>query len=292
VIIGRFQIHELHVEHKKLIEHVIERHHKVILFLGVSQAINTRKNPLDFVSRKVMIEELYGHRLSAILPLYDKKNDADWAKQVDDKIRELFPLGSVVLYGSKDSFIPYYEPHGRFDTCKLEPQNMISATDIRENVKNVVLRSKEFRAGMIYAANSTFPHNFLTIDVAILDESGRMLLGRKEFEKEFRFIGGFSHVEDETLEVTVKREAGEETGLEIDEIRYICSKNINDWRFAKETDRSIMTVFYSAKKIYGRETANDDIVEVRWFDIKTFDINSMVEGHRYLFERLKKSLNL
>jgi NADH pyrophosphatase NudC (nudix superfamily) len=159
-------------------------------------------------------------------------------------------------------------------------------------VKNVVLRSKEFRAGMIYAANSTFPHNFLTIDVAILDESGRMLLGRKEFEKEFRFIGGFSDVEDETLEVTVKREAGEETGLEIDEIRYICSKNINDWRFAKETDRSIMTVFYSAKKIYGRETANDDIVEVRWFDIKTFDINSMVEGHRYLFERLKKSLNL
>ena len=92
--------------------------------------------------------------------------------------------------------------------------------------------------------------------------------------------------------MTVKRECQEETGLEIDDIQYVCSKNIDDWRFAKEGDRAITTVFYKAKKIFGGERANDDIVEVKWFDIKTFNTNQMVEGHIYLFEKLKKSLNL
>ena len=48
VIIGRFQVHELHLAHMALIETVLQNHTKVILFLGTSTAIATRKNPLDF----------------------------------------------------------------------------------------------------------------------------------------------------------------------------------------------------------------------------------------------------
>jgi len=291
VIIGRFQIHELHVAHKKLIEHVLENHQKVILFLGVSPAINTRKNPLDFVSRKAMIEEMYGHRITTILPINDKRNDAHWAKEVDGKIREIFPLGSVVLYGSKDSFIPHYEPYGKFDTCELEPETMISATEVREKVKNEVLRSKEFRAGMIYAANSTFPFNYVTIDVAILDGNGNVLLGKKPLEKEFRFVGGFTDITDTCFEHTVKREAMEETGLEIGDIQYLSSHRVQDWRYTKEEDRSIITTFFKAKKIFGNEKADDDISELCWFDIKTFKYKeNMVGEHQALFESLKKSL--
>jgi len=291
VIIGRFQIHELHVAHKKLIEHVLENHQKVILFLGVSAAINTRRNPLDFVSRKAMIEEMYGHRITAILPIHDRKNNADWAKEVDTKIREIFPLGKVLLYGSKDSFIPYYEPHGKFNTCELEPETMVSATEVREKVKNEILRSKEFRAGMIYAANSTFPFNYGTIDVAILNNSGQVLLGRKDYETQFRFIGGFTDVADTSLEHTVRREAQEETNLEVDDIQYVCSHKVNDWRYTREDDRAIMTTFFKAKKIFGQEMAQDDIAELRWFDIDTFDyVHCMVGEHQPLFEKLKKSL--
>ena len=292
VIIGRFQIHELHVAHKKLIEHVLENHDKVIVFLGISEAINTRKNPLDFLSRKVMIEEHYGHRLSAVLPLYDKKNDSDWAKQVDSKVREVSPLGSVVLYGSRDSFIPFYAPHGKFPTRELEPEEFVSATEVREDIRNKVLRSKEFRAGMIYAANSTFPFNYCTIDVAIMNEDNtEVLLGRKSYEKEFRFIGGFTDTGDVSLEHTLRREAHEETGLEVDDIHYVCSKNINDWRYSAEEDRSIMTTFFRAKKIFGNPQPFDDIVEVKWFKVSTFDPKSqMVEGHRSLFEELVTKL--
>lgn len=298
VIIGRFQIHELHVAHKKLIEHVIENHQKVILFLGVSPAINTRKNPLDFVSRKAMIEEMYGHRITAILPINDKRSNAQWAKEVDLKIREIFPLGNVVLYGSKDSFIPYYEPYGKFDTCELEPETMISATEVREKVKNEVLRSKEFRAGMIYAANSTFPFNYVTIDVAILNEDNtKVLLGRKPLENEFRFIGGFTDITDECFEHTVRREAQEETGLEIGNIQYVSSHRVQDWRYAKEEDRSIITTFFKANKVFGQEKANDDIAELIWMDLDNiindkFLTNRMVNEHQELMVKLLKNLGI
>jgi len=291
VIIGRFQIHELHSEHKKLIEHVLERHDKVILFLGVSPAIHTRKNPIDFISRKKMIEEFYGHRIEAIMPLHDMKFDCQWAKQVDKKVREIYPIGSVVLYGSKDSFIPFYEPHGSFDTCELAPDNFISATDIRKAVSNKSLRSKEFRAGMIYAANQTFPLNYATIDVAILNDNyTKVLLGRKHYEKTFRFIGGFSDVTDNSFEHTAKREVAEETRLEVDDVQYVSSRKVSDWRYRGEEDRGIITTFFMAKKIFGSETPSDDIVELKWIDVADLDKTRLVDEHQHLKKDLINKL--
>jgi len=285
VIVGRFQIHDLHPEHKKLIDTVINNHNKVILFLGCTPALSTKKNPLDFATRKVMVEEIYGDKLSAILPLYNHKFDDEWSRNLDKKIREVFQVGSVVLYGSKDSFIPYYK--GIFDTCELVPDNFVSATDIRDEIKNKVLRSKEFRAGVIYATQNSFPKTYSTIDVAIMNEDySKVLLGRKDYEKEFRFIGGFVDPTDETLVQTVKREAQEETGLEIDDVKYICSRKINDWRYRGEEDCSIMTHFHIAKKIFGSEKASDDIIEVKWFDLETIDKVSLVKEHQYLMSEL------
>ena len=45
VIIGRFQTPELHSEHIKLIQYVLDRHEKVILFLGVSPTLANKKHP-------------------------------------------------------------------------------------------------------------------------------------------------------------------------------------------------------------------------------------------------------
>ncbi len=291
VIIGRFQIHELHSEHQKVIEHVLDRHDKVIVLLGISQSIHTRRNPLDFVSRKMMLEELYGDRISAILPLHDKKSNARWAKQVDTKVREIFPMGSAVLYGSRDSFIPFYTPYGSFNCIELEAEQKVSASEIRKSVKNRALRSKEFRAGMIYAANQTFPFNYATVDVAIFnDDYTKVLLGRKPFEDEFRFVGGFSDVEDQSWEQTVKREAGEETGLEISEPQYVCSRKVEDWRYRGEADRAIMTTFFMAKKIFGGEQPKDDIEEVKWFNLEDLKVGELVKEHNHLLEALKNKL--
>lgn len=258
--------------------------------LGVAPAINTRKNPIDFTSRKTMIDELYGHRISAIIPLHDMNSDKDWAKQVDTKIREVFPLGSVTLYGSRDSFIPYYTPYGKFSTCELEPESIVSASQIRDEIKNKNFGSKDFRAGMIYAANSSYPFNFSTVDVAILDHNNRILLGRKENETKYRFIGGFTDLADSSLEQTVRRESYEETNLEIGDIEYVCSMNIDDWRYKGEVDRSIMTTLFKTKKVFGKEVPKDDIAELKWFDLDNFNKEYLIELHQPLFEKLIKTI--
>lgn len=54
VIIGRFQTNKLHEGHINLISHVLSNHKKTIILLGVSRVQNTKKNPLDFASRKAI----------------------------------------------------------------------------------------------------------------------------------------------------------------------------------------------------------------------------------------------
>lgn len=289
VIIGRFQVHELHDAHIEMVNEVIRRHEKVILFLGVSPTLCTQRNPLDFLSRKVMFEEKYGNAFSAILPLHDKKSDKVWSNQVDTKIREVVSLGSVVLYGSRDSFIPHYQ--GKFDVIELVPSSLVSATEIRKAVSKKVDRSKEFRAGVIYACYNSFPIVHPVIDVAILnDDETQVLLGRKKDEVEYRFIGGFADVTDENLEQTVRREAYEETGLEIGDIKYITSMKVRDWRYRSTTDRSIMTNFFKAKRISGHAVGADDIVEVKWFNIETLTPTNLVGEHGDLLSKLLISL--
>ena len=74
VIIGRFQTPNLHTEHIKLIEFVMSKHDKVIIFLGVSPTLGNKKHPMDFLTRKLMLEEEFklDQRIAAILPLKDQ----------------------------------------------------------------------------------------------------------------------------------------------------------------------------------------------------------------------------
>jgi bifunctional NMN adenylyltransferase/nudix hydrolase len=288
VIIGRFQIHELHEAHKEMIDEVLSRHEKVIFFLGVSPTLSTKRNPLDFRSRKVMIEETYNKDM-IILPINDKKRDDIWSKQVDEKIREVEPVGSVVLYGSRDSFIPHYE--GKFDTIELVPNSIVSASQVRREVSKKVERTKEFRAGVIYGAYNNFATVHPVIDVAIMNgDETEVLLGRKKNERRFRFIGGFTDVTDESYEQTVRREAKEETGVEVDGIEYITSMRVEDWRYRSDPERAIITSFYKAKKVFGREEGNDDIEEVKWFKLADFGEDELVTEHNKLLIALKNNI--
>lgn len=285
VIIGRFQVHKLHTEHVKLLNYVISRHEKVIIFLGTTQAINTRRNPMDFITRKLMIENVV--KVSAILPLPDQKSDAVWSQQIHDKVREVFPSGDVTLYGSRDSFIPYYS--GKWKTCELEPDTYVSATDIRDQISKKTLASEEFRAGIIYSIYSHYPTTFSTIDVAII-KGDEILLGRKKNEVAWRLIGGFVDPTDESDIAACKREVMEETGLEVSDFKFICSKKIRDWRYAGINDKGVMTRFYSAKYIFGAPEPNDDIVELKWVKLANLQDCKIVKEHNELIEELIATL--
>ena len=129
VIIGRFQTPQLHESHKKLFDYVCSKHKKVICYLGLSPLKCTKRNPLDFHQRKVMINEDYPN--VQCFYIKDCKFNNEWSKQLDSQINDmLMPGHEPLLYGSRDSFISSYE--GRFATEELESDSFISASQLRQ----------------------------------------------------------------------------------------------------------------------------------------------------------------
>jgi len=288
IIIGRFQIHELHEAHTDLIQSVCNEHHKVIIFLGLSPVLVTQNNPLDFESRKQMILEKFPN--VNVLYIKDQKSDKEWSKDLDEKIKDLVsPNQSVTLYGGRDSFIKSYL--GKYFTQELVQERYISASEIRKGIGKRVKNTPEFRAGVIWGSYNQYPKTYPTVDIAILNEDKtKVLLARKPKEDKYRFVGGFADPKSSSYEQDARREVGEETGIEVSDPEYIGSFFVDDWRYRNEVDK-IKTLFFVCKYTFGKPEANDDICEVRWFDIKKIDIqNEIVDNHIVLFNRLLEYL--
>lgn len=284
VIVGRFQVHELHQAHRELIESVMAQHKKVLIMLGVSPVLVSKRNPLDFVARKEML--LTNYSGLTVLSIPDMPSDEEWSRTLDARIREAFPVGDVQLYGSRDSFIQYYS--GAFPTQELAPQVFVSGTEVRRNASREVKQSGDFRAGVIYAAFNQYTKVFPTVDVAIL-RGEEVLLGRKAQQNKYRFIGGFADATDDSYEAAARREVMEETGVEVENLRYLGSARIDDWRYRSEADK-IITLFFAADYAYGRIEPKDDISELRFFKLHELDESSLVAEHHVLLHLLKATI--
>lgn len=268
VIVGRFQVPELHEAHRDLIQTVVDAHPKVLIVLGLSPVLGTRENPLDFVARKQMILESFPSVTCMFIK--DVNSDAIWSKQLDRIISDfLTPNQQALLYGSRDSFIEHYE--GKYPTQVLKQRVWVSGTAIRREVSREVKATSDFRRGVVWAAYNRFPTSFTTVDVAIFNEDeSQLLLGRKEYENRFRFIGGFSEVDSVSYEQDARREVSEETGISITDPVYIASIKVDDWRYRREVDK-IKTLLFVAKHQFGEPRPGDDIYELRWFPIAQLD---------------------
>ena len=274
-------------QHKQLLNFVKDHHQKVVILLGLSPLLSTQYNPLDFQARKQMIEKDYPDFIIGYVK--DLPNDEAWSKSVDAQIEAYASHQSVVLYGSRDSFIPHY--HGKYKTQELEPSLNISGTEIRKRIKASTRPNHDFRAGVIWATHNKFDIVYSTVDIAIFnDDETEFLLGRKPFETKWRFIGGFADVNSDTDEQDARREVAEETHLEVGDLTYICSHRIDDWRYRRERDK-IRTRFFKTKRIYGSATPDDDIEELKWFKFDTFDREQLVVGHKVLFDKLVEHQN-
>ena len=270
VLICRMQVPELHPVHRELIDSVCENHKKVIIFLAVPIVEQTKRNPLDFASRKAMIQSEYPEIV--IIPIRDQRDNKTWSHILDRNIAEPFGNRKALLYGGRDSFIPVY--HGKYQTVELVGNNnVISGSAIREEVAREVVNSNDFRKGVIYANYGRYPIIMPCADIVVHDASNNtILLGRKPNENQFRFIGGHVEVTDASYEAAAIKELGEEapgvalTGG-VDSLKYICSGKINDWRHSNETSK-IFSTLYLGTKMSGRAEAADDIEEVKWFKLE------------------------
>ncbi len=289
-LVGRFQIHELHEAHYSLIKHVVDRHSKVILFLGVSVIQHTDKNPLDFASRRLMISEKFPDIV--ILPLIDMRDDKDWSRQLDKEINK--PFGNdktAILYGGRDSFIPYYS--GKYPTIELESDTYVSGTEVRKQVSKEIKKSSDFRAGVIYGCYTQRPCPFPTVDFALYKggETKSILLAKKPNENKWRFPGGFFDLNlDKSLEDAAIRELNEECGditLKGD-IKYVTNTIVNDWRYRSEKSKILTTLFFGEIET-AKLAPNDDVSEIKWVSLDDLKHNMdvlVVDEHIVLVERL------
>jgi len=282
IVVGRFQVPELHDAHLDLIQTVCDNHDKVIIFLGLAPVMVTRENPLDFEARKQMILEAFPQ--VNVLYVEDQASDEVWSKKLDNQISRLVhPNQTSVIYGSRDSFIAHYS--GKYPVAELVSDTYVSGTEARKRISSRSAKATaDFRAGVVWASQAMFPKCYATVDVAIFDEDGeRILLARKENETEYRLIGGFSDPGSPSYEADVRREVSEEAHIDITDPKYLCSMLVDDWRYRREVDK-ITTLLFVAKYRSGRPTPDDDILELKWFDISSLstELTEIRPEHREL----------
>jgi len=299
VIVGRFQTAELTTGHIHLISEVLKRHSTVVIFIGCSPLILSQRNPLPYICREHMIREMFPtvscHPIVDLKPAEPGQDDTKWNRSLDKKIHEIIPYGEVILYGSRDSFLKTYK--GNFKSIVIEESPCAPATHNREETAKTPIDSADFRKGIIWLSFNHWPISYTTVDIAIHNTEGKWLVGRKYNQDQWRFIGGFSDADDDSFEISALREVGEETGLKVKEedMTYIGSRRIRDWRYEKEEDQ-VKTLFFKTCVDASLEAKGaDDIEVVQWvtFDELALMVehNQFVSEHRVLFQKLSAHLD-
>ena len=287
IIVGRFQVAELHSAHKDLIESVMNNHPRTVIILGVNKVPGTRNNPLDYAARKQMIQEVYPD--IDVLYIEDCKSNEVWSKRLDAIIRVISgPNHSAALYGSRDSFISSYTTKS-FPVFELESETKISGSEIRNALSKKSKPSYDWRAGAIWQTFNQYKKVCTTVDIAIV-KNDQVLLGKKPDEKFWRFPGGFSE-DSSSFESDASREIKEETGILVESLKYIGSFKIDDWRYRNEVD-CIKTIFFigtcdNADQI----KAADDISYIKWVKLSELRLESIEPEHKILVEALLNYIN-
>ncbi len=98
-----------HIGHARLIDRMLKDCAQVTIILGSIQEQGTERNPLNYTTRKKMIQNVYRNspdypRLK-IIGLFDINNPAEWAEYVLDFMNESLPqLGRPDVYYAGSSY--------------------------------------------------------------------------------------------------------------------------------------------------------------------------------------------
>lgn len=269
VVVGRFQIDELHDGHMRLLTYVSVSHERMLVLIGVRPVEASDTHPLNFLDRKVMIQEQFPN--ATILPMLDRGNDEIWSRHVDILINATYGYGvDAVFYVGRDSFKEHY--FGKFPVkAKDFGVATLEASNIRNEIKDRTLTTTEGRAGAIKAIMNQSHRTTLMVDMFMVRSDGRnsfeILMGKKPNEDLWRLPGGRVD-SDESFAHAAAREMFEETGMAtssgLRDWTYITDYNVADWR-CRDTDQvSYKTVLMTAEYFSGKAEAADDIVEVAW----------------------------
>lgn len=291
VVIGRFQVADLHKAHLRLLDEVKQNHKQMIIMLGVPIVLGQLDNPLPFPARAEMLREKYPKAL--IVHLSDMPGDNDgWSKQVDNLVRMLCPFGSVCLYGGKESFIVSYS--GIYSTYELSIISGEDGTKVRSNIGHELVNDVSFRKGIIYNSQNQYQRVFPTVDEAITRTDRGMVevfMGRRKEGMGLRFPGGFVDTSDKNLEAAMRREKLEEIDIESsNKLVYVGSNLQQDYRY-KTPDARIMTTLFQSDYMFGSGKPKDEFHSTEWIEVSLYNINLIEEAHQTLFTMLCAHIN-
>lgn len=290
VIIGRFQINEIHAGHIALLKYVERLHPSTLILLGCRHSPPDCRNPLEFTPRAQMIRSVCPN--VTILAVWDCESDKEWSLNVDNIIRGLFPNRKAILYGGRNSFIDHYT--GSFSTANLDFYQPATGSLVREKISAFPEDNASFRAGIIYGLTNLQPRIFSTVDIAVLRRTStnrwifrsEILLGRKSLGHKWRLPGGFIDLTDQSTEDAARRELFEETNLNALSLTYITSMKIDDWRSRGAQDVGHMTMLFVVSSFENEPSGGDDLPEVKWFPLSTATLVEVTSEHKPLFNKL------
>lgn len=290
VIIGRFQVAQLHPGHKKLFDIVMSRHKRVLVLLGIPAWRGGNKNPLDYKTRELMIRNAYPD--VTISYIGDRQTNEKWSKDVDKAIKHLYPFEKIVLYGGRSGFTDHY--NGSFQTITTLEDPTFDAqngTTSRNNTAALPRDSEDFRSGVIYSSYAVPSALVMCVDGAVLRHQPniglQVLLIQKPNERQWRFPGGKLETTDRDLETACAREVREETGIEVGPALYIGSNSaIPDWR-GEQSGIGIASSLLFLPYLYGAIQAGDDAEKGKWFILNELTKDNMEPCHRDFLSMLQ-----
>lgn len=97
----------------------------------------------------------------------------------------------------------------------------------------------------------------------VLDDEGRILLGRRAHEPavgKWDLLGGFMDEFEQPLD-TLRRELQEETGLDVEPVRFVGA--VSD-RYG-DHGNATLNLCWTARVVSGEPKPADDVAELRWF---------------------------
>jgi len=276
----------------------------MLVLLGVRPAEASDTNPLNFLDRKVMIQEQFPN--ATILPMVDRGNDEVWSRHVDILINATYGYGvDAVFYVGRDSFKDHYL--GKFPVeAKDFGVATLEARIVRNDIKDRTLTTAEGRAGAIKAIMNQPHRTTMMVDMVMVRKKERVnksdpetfeiLVGKKADEDLWRLPGG--RVDPgESFGLAAAREMYEETGMTTSsgmaDWKIIGDYNVPDWR-CRDTDRiTYRTVLMTAEYFSGKAMGGDDLPTVEWLPIASLldqHSGNVVPEHRDLIEEAAQYL--